>query len=59
MPSVEIQYVLLYATDSEIERDSVCGERRRDVESVCVWRHRERESVCMCVWKESEIEDSA
>ena len=36
MPSVEIQYVLLYTTDSEIERQCMWGEKERCRERVCV-----------------------
>ena len=52
MPLAETQYVLLYATDKEIESDSACVEREkqkwrmyvyRDIERDCMYREIKRE----------------
>ena len=39
---------VLYATDKEIESDSVCVERNRDVECMCVETYREIKRECVC-----------
>ena len=39
---------MLYATDKEIESDSVCVERNRDVECMCVETYREIKKECVC-----------